>query len=77
MRMGMPELLIILAIVILLFGARRLPDIGSGLAKSIKGFRKGIADDEASGEEGGEDGEEKGSSAPKADAAPPEKKDEQ
>jgi sec-independent protein translocase protein TatA len=42
----MPELLIILAIVIVLFGARRLPDLGSGIAKGIKGFRKGIAEDE-------------------------------
>jgi len=46
MRIGMPELLIILAIVIVLFGARRLPDLGSGIAKGIKGFRKGIAEDE-------------------------------
>ena len=41
MRIGMPELLIILAIVIVLFGARRLPELGSGIAKGIKGFRKG------------------------------------
>ena len=54
MRIGMPELLIILAIVIVLFGARRLPDLGSGIAKGIKGFRKGIAEDEKGGEHGGE-----------------------
>ena len=46
MRIGMPELLVILAIVIVLFGARRLPDIGSGLAGAIKGFRKGVAEDD-------------------------------
>jgi sec-independent protein translocase protein TatA len=46
MHIGMPELLVILAIVIVLFGARRLPDIGSGLAGAIKGFRKGVAEDD-------------------------------
>ncbi|HXH64314.1 MAG TPA: twin-arginine translocase TatA/TatE family subunit [Mariprofundaceae bacterium] len=54
MRIGMPELLVILAIVIVLFGARRLPDIGSGLAKAIKGFRKGISDDERPADDGDE-----------------------
>ena len=46
MRIGTPELLVILAIVIVLFGAKRLPELGSGLAKSIKGFRQGIADED-------------------------------
>lgn len=40
---GASELLIILGICILLFGARRLPEIGSGLGKAIKGFRAGIS----------------------------------
>jgi sec-independent protein translocase protein TatA len=55
MRIGLPELLVILAIVIVLFGARRLPEIGSGLAGAIKGFRKGISSDEKAGEEKNED----------------------
>jgi len=46
MHIGFPELLIILVIVIVLFGARRLPDLGSGLAGAIKGFRKGVSEDE-------------------------------
>ncbi|MAE93740.1 MAG: twin-arginine translocase TatA/TatE family subunit [Deltaproteobacteria bacterium] len=45
--LGFPELLVILVIVVLLFGARRLPEIGSGLGKAIKGFRGGLASDEA------------------------------
>ena len=40
---GASELLIILAIVVVLFGARRLPEIGSGLGKAIKNFKTGIS----------------------------------
>ncbi|MBI3351088.1 MAG: twin-arginine translocase TatA/TatE family subunit [Nitrospirae bacterium] len=39
---GMPELIIILLIVLVLFGANRLPEIGSGLGKAIRGFKKGM-----------------------------------
>lgn len=38
--LGMPELLVILVIVFLLFGAKRLPEIASGIGKSIKNFKK-------------------------------------
>ena len=41
--LGASELLIILAIVVVLFGARRLPEIGSGLGKSIKNFKAGLS----------------------------------
>ena len=37
------ELLIILAIVVLLFGARRLPEIGSGIGEAIRNFKSGLA----------------------------------
>jgi sec-independent protein translocase protein TatA len=40
---GTTELLIILGIVILLFGARRLPELGSGVGKAIKNFKAGIS----------------------------------
>ncbi|HEX6160928.1 MAG TPA: twin-arginine translocase TatA/TatE family subunit [Thermoanaerobaculia bacterium] len=38
-RIGIPELLIILAIIILIFGASRLPEIGRGIGKGIKNFK--------------------------------------
>ncbi|MEN8182945.1 MAG: twin-arginine translocase TatA/TatE family subunit [Myxococcota bacterium] len=41
---GGTELLIILGIVVLIFGARRLPEIGSGLGKAIKNFKSGVSE---------------------------------
>lgn len=43
--LGHGELLIILLIVLIIFGASRLPQLGEGLGKAIKGFKKGIAND--------------------------------
>jgi len=40
--LGVPELLIILVIVVLLFGAGKLPQIGSGLGEGIRNFRKSM-----------------------------------
>ena len=37
---GMPELIIILVIILIIFGAGKLPEIGSGIGKSIKNFKK-------------------------------------
>jgi sec-independent protein translocase protein TatA len=37
---GIPELIIILAIIILIFGANRLPEIGRGIGKGIKNFKE-------------------------------------
>lgn len=37
---GMPELIIILVIVLVVFGAGRLPEIGGALGKSIRNFKK-------------------------------------
>jgi sec-independent protein translocase protein TatA len=39
MRLGLPELLVILFIVILIFGASRLPELGRGIGKGIKNFK--------------------------------------
>ena len=47
---GMPELIIILVIVILIFGASRLTDIGGALGKGIKEFRSSVQSDEDEGE---------------------------
>lgn len=47
MRMpGMGELLIILVIVLLVFGANKLPQLGDGIGKAIKNFKRGINHDD-------------------------------
>ena len=40
--LGMPELLVILVIVIVIFGAGRLPQLGRGLGEGIQNFRNGL-----------------------------------
>jgi sec-independent protein translocase protein TatA len=42
--LGPLELGIILAIVVVLFGAKRLPELGSGIGKAIKNFKSGMSD---------------------------------
>lgn len=49
MRMGTQELIIVFLIVFLLFGASRLPQLGSSLGSAIRNFKKGF------GGEGGDD----------------------
>jgi len=46
MGFGLKELIVILIIVALLFGTKKLKNIGSDLGGAIKGFKKGIAEDE-------------------------------
>jgi sec-independent protein translocase protein TatA len=41
-RIGMPELIIILLIVIVIFGANRLPQLGKGIGSAIKNFKEGM-----------------------------------
>jgi sec-independent protein translocase protein TatA len=41
---GMPELLILLLIILIIFGAGKLPEIGMGLGKAIRGFKKGVSE---------------------------------
>ena len=45
--LGMPELLIILVIILVLFGSRRIPDLAKGLGEGIRNFKSGMrgADD--------------------------------
>ena len=45
MRIGWTEILIILGIILLLFGAKRLPDLARSLGKSLKEFKKGVGED--------------------------------
>ncbi|OQY11055.1 MAG: Sec-independent protein translocase TatA [Desulfobacteraceae bacterium 4572_19] len=42
---GMPELIIILVIILIIFGAGKLPEIGSGIGKGIKNFKKATNDE--------------------------------
>jgi sec-independent protein translocase protein TatA len=51
MNLGPTELIIILAIVLLLFGSRKLPDLARSLGKSQREFKKGIQEAEADEEE--------------------------
>ena len=46
MRFGMGELLVIGGIILLLFGAKKLPAVGSSMAQAIKNFQKGMKGDE-------------------------------
>jgi len=41
--LGLPEILIIVLLVVLVFGARRLPEVGAGLGKAIKNFKAGVS----------------------------------
>ncbi len=43
---SMPELLIVLAIVVLLFGAKKIPDLAKGIGKGIKDFKKAVKEDD-------------------------------
>lgn len=39
-QVGMPELIVILLVVIILFGSKKLPEVGSALGKAIREFKK-------------------------------------
>lgn len=62
---GIWELLLVLLIILLVFGATRLPQIGEALGKAIKSFRKGFSGDE---------GKEDQINASKLDSKEPDKK---
>ncbi|MCA9469013.1 MAG: twin-arginine translocase TatA/TatE family subunit, partial [Nitrospira sp.] len=42
--MGFSELMIILVIILIIFGAGRLPQIGEGVGKALKGFKKEVSE---------------------------------
>ena len=56
--MGVPELLIILVVILLIFGPKNLPKLGSALGKTVKNLREGMADDKKDDEEDVEEVEE-------------------
>ncbi len=45
--LGMPELIVILVIIVIIFGAGKLPEIGSGIGKGIKNFKKATKEEDA------------------------------
>jgi sec-independent protein translocase protein TatA len=45
--MGMGELVVVLIVVILIFGANKIPALGDGLGKAIRNFRKSVSEDPA------------------------------
>ncbi len=58
MDLGVPELLLILAIALIIFGAGKLPQLGKGLGEGIRNFRNAVKE--------GEKGPEKPAEPPKA-----------
>ena len=73
-NIGMPEILVILVVVLLLFGAKRLPEIGSSMGKGIREFKKSINDMNRSITE--IDREERADLPRERPAAPPAQRDE-
>lgn len=49
---GMPELIIILVIILIIFGAGKLPEIGAGMGKAIRNFKTATSDSDKKDEEG-------------------------
>lgn len=49
--LGVPELMVILVIALVIFGPSKLPQIGSGLGKAIRDFKKGVTGNEAEDED--------------------------
>lgn len=54
---GFQELLIILLIVLVIFGASKLPQLGRGLGEGIRNFRKGLKDPNGDKKDGGDSAE--------------------
>jgi sec-independent protein translocase protein TatA len=46
MRLGIGEIVVVLALALLFFGPSKLPQLGSSLGQAIKGFKKGLTDRE-------------------------------
>lgn len=65
------EIAIVLVLILLIFGPKKLPELGSSLGKSIRGFKKGMKDSQEEGtptvSEVHEAAEQKGAEPPKAE----------
>jgi len=75
MGIGFPELMIILVIIMIIFGAGKLPEIGNAFGRSIKNFKQSMkeADQEELEEEASTSEDSKGSEAVASEATPAEK----
>ena len=63
--LGMQELLIILAIALVVFGPSKLPQIGAGLGKAIRDFKKGVSSNDENEEAAKDDKKAAGKELPK------------
>jgi sec-independent protein translocase protein TatA len=54
-QLGMPEILLILLLVLLVFGAKRLPEMGAAMGKGIREFKKSLKEVQESVDPGRED----------------------
>lgn len=66
---GGPEWIVILLIVVLLFGAKKLPELGGSVGKSIREFKKGVQDGKTA------DADAEAVEQPDGEAAAPSKRD--
>jgi sec-independent protein translocase protein TatA len=65
-NLGLPELLVILVIVILIFGAGKIPQLGKGLGEGIKNFKDSMREGQSSDQKGDPKNEKSdGTSKPK------------
>lgn len=58
--LGMGEGLILLAVVVLLFGGKKLPELGSSMGKALTNFKKGLRQDDSPTNQSVEDKNDKG-----------------
>ncbi len=54
-NIGVPEILVILLILLLLFGGKKIPELMKGLGKGVKSFKEGMNGKDDAGENGGDD----------------------
>ncbi len=67
---SMPELIIVLVIIMLLFGAKKIPDLAKGMGKAIKGFKKEMAEEDVVASKEIDQAEVKKDNTKTADATP-------
>ena len=66
MRLGLGEILVILALALLFFGPSKLPQLGASLGQAIKGFKKGLNEIDAPPEQTKIEAPKAGSEVPRA-----------